>query len=88
MLLSEIIIEKETDKNVTISKESWKRIKKEILQTEKKMTKAELKKNAGIIKLNIDPIKYQKRIRKKLKIPTYKCGGKVVDFNIEKLYIK
>ncbi len=63
MLLSEIIVEKETDKNVTISKESWKRIQKEILQSEKKMTKADLKKYTGIIKLNVDPIEFQRKIR-------------------------
>ena len=63
MLLSEIIIEKETDRNVTISKESWKRIQKEILRSEKKMTKKDLKKYSGIIKLNIDPKEYQRKIR-------------------------
>ena len=63
MLISEIIIENETDKNITISKESWKRIQNEILQTEKKMSKTELMKYIGIMKLNKDPLKYQKEIR-------------------------
>ena len=63
MLVSEIIIEKETQKSITISKESWQRIKNEVLKTEKSFTKQDLKKYIGKIKLSQDPLEYQKKIR-------------------------
>ena len=63
MLLSEIIIENETDQNVTISKDSWKKIQSEIIKTEKNISKSELKKFAGKIHLKKDPLEFQKEIR-------------------------
>jgi len=63
MLLSEIIIENETERNITISKESWNRIQNEIIKTEKNLTKTGLKKFSGIIKLKKDPLNFQKEIR-------------------------
>ncbi|MBN2737018.1 MAG: hypothetical protein JXR70_08570 [Spirochaetales bacterium] len=63
MLLSEVIIESETDQNITISKDSWKKIQDEVLKTEKNLTKADFKNYVGKIKLSIDPLKYQKSIR-------------------------
>jgi len=63
MLISEVIIEKETTKNITISKDSWYRIEEELKHTEKNMTKERLKKYAGIIKLTEKPENFQQRIR-------------------------
>jgi len=63
MLMSEIIIEKETDTNITISKDSWKKIQAEILKTEKRMDKTKLQTFMGTIHLSIDPLTFQKNIR-------------------------
>ncbi len=63
MLISDIIIEKKTDKNVTISIKSWNKIKNEILKNNKNLTKNELIKFNGIIKLTKKPLQYQNSIR-------------------------
>lgn len=63
MLMSEIIIEKETDTNITIAKDSWKKIQAEILHTEKRMDKTTLKTFMGTVHLNVDPLTFQKNIR-------------------------
>jgi len=63
MRISDIIIEKETDTNITLSKDSWKKIQAILLQTEKKMDKARLQTFKGTIHLSIDPLVFQKNIR-------------------------
>jgi len=63
MLISEIIVEKETEKSITISKKSWKRIEKELVKSQKNLSKKGLFQFSGKISLNIDPVKYQESIR-------------------------
>ena len=63
MKLSDIIIEKQSPTSVTISRESWVKIEREILQSEKRLTREDLHKFAGSIHLTEDPVAYQKSIR-------------------------
>lgn len=63
MLISEIIIEKETEDSVTISKKSWEKIEKEILKTQKNFSKNSFNDFIGKVSLNHDPLDYQKSIR-------------------------
>ncbi len=63
MLISEVIIENETDKSITISKKSWRKIESELNKTQKNLNKNDLKKFIGKINLSEDPLKFQKRIR-------------------------
>ena len=63
MKLSEVIIEQETTSSVTIAKESWIRIEREILEHEKRMTRDDLRKFSGSILLKEDPLVFQRNIR-------------------------
>ena len=63
MLISEVIIEKETKNSITISKKSWQKIEKELNKTQKKLKMDNLKKFIGKIKLSEDPLEFQTRIR-------------------------
>jgi hypothetical protein len=63
MLISEIIVEKETKDTITISKKSWKKIERELNKTQKNLSKENLIKFIGKINLSEDPVQYQKRIR-------------------------
>lgn len=63
MLISEVIIEKETKNSITISKKSWQKIEKELNKTQKKLKMDNLKKFIGKIKLSEIPLEFQTRIR-------------------------
>ena len=63
VLLSELEIEKETDNSITISKKSWHEILSVISKAKKNTSRQDLAQYAGSIKLNKNPLEFQKEIR-------------------------
>jgi len=63
MLISEVIVEYETEDSITISKKSWYKIENELNKTQRNLDKKALKRFIGKITLSEDPLEFQKRIR-------------------------
>ena len=63
MIITDIIIENETESTITINKESWLKIKKEFFKKNKTFSKENLQKYCGSINLSKDPLEYQIEIR-------------------------
>jgi hypothetical protein len=63
MLISEVVIEEETEDSITISKKSWHKIEKVLTKTQKNLKINDLKRFIGKIHLSEEPLEFQKRIR-------------------------